>query len=182
MAAFIDAIRPFLTSERRARGAWLRGADRELGLARPTAGGLPRSGARRPTLPRLPLARYSSRDWLEPIDGGPGAGATRSLELAVAHVHYGRKGRTSAQRRIRRPRIRFGGALEAWFSRRILVCLCSGTGLKLSPTQRPYAIQGGFTAPATVSSKSFARDDRCCPLDGQDSSTHILQQPTLDST
>ena len=92
-------IRPCLTSERRARGLGC-GADRELGSARPAAGGLPRSGARRPTLQRLPLARYSSRDWLEPIDGGPGAGATRSLELAAAHVHYGRKGRTSAQRRV----------------------------------------------------------------------------------
>ena len=101
-------------------GGLAAGADRELGSARPAAGGLPRSGARRPTLQRLPLARYSSRDWLEPIDGGPGPGATRSLELAAAHVHYGRKGRTSAQRRVGGGRIRFGGVLGAWFSDRVI--------------------------------------------------------------
>ena len=90
MAAFNDAIRPCLTSERRAQGAWLRGADRELGLARPAAGDLPRSGARRPTLQRLPLARYSSRDWPEPIDGGREPALLQSLELLQLTCIMGR--------------------------------------------------------------------------------------------
>ena len=70
-------------------GGLAAGADRELGSARPAAGGLPRSGARRPTLQRLPLASIRPGAGLSRSTGAREPALLQSLELAAAHLYYG---------------------------------------------------------------------------------------------